>query len=305
MAWIVFDLETSGFKGLPMFSKCHEIIQIAARSSDDKRFSTFVQPRHICSIPPQSSAIHNICDEDLEGAPDIKDAVKTMFEHFGLQRGDSIRLVAHNNTWFDCPQLRRVCEEELWPEIEFFDTLPWFRQHEEFKSNTLSAIYNTLYETEIENMHRADVDVDALHRIYKEHVLPQLDEKPVPPEPTDKSPTVELRFIGPVRAQTIKRRCGATTIGEFKRFLLSTKRPDTWLQYTLKVFDVTHRMVILGQLHRGELHRCNELVAKIRDDAYDNVDYYVTCRYGKTSPRDFSASLYAAGLANLIRIGKQ
>jgi len=288
-----------------MFSKCHEILQIAARSENDKRFSTFVRPRHICSIPPQSSAIHHIHDEDVEDAPDIKDAVRAMLRHFELRRGDPVRLVAHNNTWFDCPQLKRVCADELWPEMEFFDTLPWFRCHETYESNTLSAIYETLYGATADNMHRADVDVDALHRIYKEHVLPQLADKPVPTPPSDKSPTSELRFIGPKRAFIIRRRYGADTVGQLKNRLRGVKRPDEWVKHKLRVFDVTHRMVILAQLQNTPLHRCTELVAPVRDEAFDSVDYYVTCRYGKARPENFDAALYATGLANLVRVSKQ
>jgi len=302
--WIVFDLETSGFRGLPMFSQYHEILQIAARTQDDRRFCAFVKPENICSIPPQSTAIHNIRDEDLEGAVGIRETLQKMFDHFGIARGDRVRMIAHNNKWFDCPQLRRFCDDILWKEIEFFDTLPWIRHHDAFESNALASVYESLFGALEGDMHRADVDVDALHRIYKEHVLPKLGDHPPPPEPTDDSPLGEMRFIGPKREATIRRYCGAETIGQFKKYMRSVKA-HTWLRQRLKVFDVTHRMVIMSQITGTPLHLSPTLVPRLRCDAFDNVDYYVACRYGVRPKHDFDARLYAAGLANLVRISKQ
>ncbi len=100
LCYVAFDTETTGLS-----VEADEIIQIGAvrvlrgRVVEGEHINTYVDPGR--SIPPASTKIHRITDEDVSGAPGIDDAGR-MLSHFAQ---DAV-LVAHNAP-FDIGLLRK------------------------------------------------------------------------------------------------------------------------------------------------------------------------------------------------------
>lgn len=157
--YVVFDLETTGF------SATHDsIIEIGAVKVKDgsvvERFQTFVNPN--CELSTFIKELTSISDEDLNGAPQIEEALPNFKEFVG----DAI-LVAHNAS-FD---IKFIIEKGMNMGVEFknsyIDTITTARYFysdklKRFNLNTLSRFFNV----KLDSHHRADQDAEATSEIW-------------------------------------------------------------------------------------------------------------------------------------------
>jgi DNA polymerase-3 subunit epsilon len=121
-------------------------------------------------IPPQSSAIHGIYDEDVKNAPSFKSIAKSLAEQI-----EGCDLAGYNSNRFDIPLL---AEEFLRAGVDidlmkrkFVDVQTIFHKKEQ---RTLSAAYKFYCEKDLENAHSAEADTKATYEILQS----QLDRYP-------------------------------------------------------------------------------------------------------------------------------
>lgn len=101
LCFVAFDSETTGLS-----TQTDDVVQLGAvrilngRIVEGEVLDTYVDPGR--PIPPASTAVHHVCDDDVQGAPDFATAGKTLH---GFSR-DAV-LVAHNAP-FDLAFLRRA-----------------------------------------------------------------------------------------------------------------------------------------------------------------------------------------------------
>lgn len=155
---IYYDTETTGVK-----PGKDRIIEIAAFDpTADRTFCTFTNPE--CPIPAESTAITNITDEMVKGAPLIKEALASFAEFCA---GDVV-LIAHNNDAFD----RLFLEAEFnraglpMPKWIFIDSLKWSRKYRNDLPRHSLQFLREVYSIEANQAHRALDDVIVLHKIF-------------------------------------------------------------------------------------------------------------------------------------------
>lgn len=159
---IFYDTETTGVK-----PGKDRIIEIAAFDPfGDRKFCTLVNPD--CSIPAESTAITNITDEMVKGAPLIKEALEAFVQFCA---GEYV-LIAHNNDAFD----KLFLEAEFaraglsMPQWPFIDSLKWSRKYRsDLPRHSLQFLRET-YGIEANQAHRALEDVFILHQVFSRMV---------------------------------------------------------------------------------------------------------------------------------------
>jgi DNA polymerase-3 subunit epsilon len=121
-------------------------------------------------IPPTSTAIHGISDEDVKNAPTFKEIAKTLARDI-----EGCDLAGYNSNRFDIPLL---AEEFLRAETDidlkkrkFIDVQTIFHKMEQ---RTLSAAYKFYCGKELEGAHGAEADTRATYEVLKS----QLDRYP-------------------------------------------------------------------------------------------------------------------------------
>lgn len=121
-------------------------------------------------IPPESTAIHGITDEDVKDCPLFKDVAKTLAAQF-----EGCDLAGFNSNRFDIPLL---AEEFLRAGVnidlsrrKFIDVQTIFHKMEQ---RTLSAAYKFYCGKSLENAHTASADTMATYEVLKA----QLDKYP-------------------------------------------------------------------------------------------------------------------------------
>lgn len=149
-----FDLETTGIN--PAKDRIIEIavIKINTDGTRDK-FIKRINPQ--MPIPPESSAIHGIYDEDVKEAP-----IFNQIAHELKQFLNNCNLAGYNSNRFDVPVL---AEEFLRANVfidfktrKFIDVQQIFFKMEE---RTLSAAYQFYCNKDLVNAHAAEADVTA------------------------------------------------------------------------------------------------------------------------------------------------
>ncbi len=157
--YVVLDTETTGFN-----STSDVMIEIAAAIMQGpdilERFSTFVDPGR--PIPENIVELTGITDEDVKGAPDAWQAVKSLDEFIGDRQ-----IIAHNAA-FDrsfiaacCPLASSLGDEDRWIDSVELSRIALSRLSEH-KLQTLSDIFGTTRST-----HRAIDDVEALCALWR------------------------------------------------------------------------------------------------------------------------------------------
>jgi DNA polymerase-3 subunit epsilon len=162
MKAIYYDLETTGVK-----PGKDRVIEIAAYDPvNDRRFCTFTDPE--CPIPAESTAITQITDEMVKGAPLIKEALTTLME---FCTGEVV-LIAHNNDAFD----KLFLEAEFaraglqLPEWRYIDSLKWSRKYRSDLPRHSLQFLREVYGIEANQAHRALDDVLVLHQVFSRMV---------------------------------------------------------------------------------------------------------------------------------------
>ncbi len=149
-----FDLETTGTD--PVKDRIVEIA-VVKLMPDHSRISWVKRINPGMPIPPSSSAIHGIYDDDVKDAPTFK-----MVAHELKQFLHNCDLAGYNSNKFDIPVL---AEEFLRCNIpadfksrKFVDVQQVFFKKE---ARTLSAAYSFYCNKQLENAHSAEADVLA------------------------------------------------------------------------------------------------------------------------------------------------
>ncbi len=155
---IYFDTETTGLR-----PEKDRIIEIAAFNPlTGKSFVSLVNPE--CSIPPETSAIHNITDEMVRDAPLFGSVAKEFSDFCGP---DAI-LIAHNGDAFDRPFLQEEFKraQAPFPAWRFIDSLKWARKYRSDLPRHALQFLREVYGIQANQAHRALDDVIVLHRVF-------------------------------------------------------------------------------------------------------------------------------------------
>ena len=300
---VVFDLETTGFRGLPIFSSMNRIIQIACKDITNRYppFAFFVDP-DMQDIPPMSSAVNHILKEQVTGCKSFSVVFQEMLNHFEIEKWRSVRMISHNGTFFDEPVLRRHVNNRIPINIHFFDSLPFMRNnYPELKTYTLTDLYKTFYGTVFDSSHRADADVNALVRLYNDYIHPKLlDGTAVSVKKKDLK---SIKYISYYRSRVILETLhGVQTVEHLREyFSTSIGSFDSFMREILNMNDISHRMSIVLELY-GYERMYREVTAPIAlEGSMNEVEYYVRCRYGKGSDKPLTKNnvLYQRGLLQL------
>ena len=156
---IFYDTETTGVK-----PDRDRVIEIAAYDPVlNKTFERLINPG--IPIPKEASAIHNITDEMVLGAPTFREIA----EEFAEFCSGNVCLIAHNNDAFDIHFLKNEYSraEISFPEWKFLDSLKWARRYRaDLPRHTLQFLRET-YNIPANNAHRALDDVIVLHKVFE------------------------------------------------------------------------------------------------------------------------------------------
>ena len=157
---IFFDLETTGINIVS--DRIIEFSYLKIYPNGKEESNTFlVNPT--MPIPPKSTAIHGITDDDVKNSPPFSELAKTLAKIF-----EGCDLAGYNSNKFDIPLL---AEELLRAGIDidlkkhkFIDVQVIFHKKEQ---RTLSAAYKFYCNQELKNAHSAEADTRATFEVLK------------------------------------------------------------------------------------------------------------------------------------------
>lgn len=164
---VFFDLETTGIN----ISK-DRIVEISLLkvfpNGKEEVKTRRINPE--MPIPPQSTAIHGITDEDVKDCPTFKQISKSLLEI--LEGSD---LAGFNSSRFDVPmlseELLRAGVDFDMSKKKFIDVQIIFHRKE---PRTLEAAYRFYCDKKLEDAHSAEADTRATYEVLKS----QLDKYP-------------------------------------------------------------------------------------------------------------------------------
>ena len=164
---VFFDLETTGINIVK--DRLVEISFVKVHPNGKEECKTRrINPE--MPIPPESTAIHGITDEDVKDCPTFKEIAKSLAAQI-----EGCDLAGYNSNRFDIPLL---VEEFLRAGVDidlnkrkFVDVQTIFHKMEQ---RTLSAAYKFYCDKSLENAHTAEADTMATYEILKA----QLDRYP-------------------------------------------------------------------------------------------------------------------------------
>lgn len=164
---VFFDLETTGINIVK--DRIVEISFVKVHPNGKEECKTRrINPE--MPIPPESTAIHGITDEDVKDCPTFKEIAKSLAAQI-----EGCDLAGFNSNRFDIPLL---AEEFLRAGVDidlnkrkFVDVQTIFHKMEQ---RTLSAAYKFYCDKSLENAHTAEADTMATYEILKA----QLDRYP-------------------------------------------------------------------------------------------------------------------------------
>ncbi len=164
---VFFDLETTGINIVK--DRIIEISYVKVYPNGKEETRTYkVNPG--MPIPPETTAIHGITDEDVKDCPTFKEIAKTLASQI-----EGCDLAGYNSNRFDIPLL---AEELLRAGVDidlnkrkFIDVQTIFHKMEQ---RTLAAAYKFYCDKTLENAHTAEADTIATYEVLKA----QLDRYP-------------------------------------------------------------------------------------------------------------------------------
>lgn len=164
---VFFDLETTGID--IVHDRIVEISMVKVMPNGDE----IVKTRRInpgMPIPPESTAIHGITDDDVKDCPSFKEIAKSLAAQI-----EGCDLAGFNSNRFDIPML---AEEFLRAGVDvnlgrrkFVDVQTIFHKKEQ---RNLTAAYKFYCQKDLENAHSAEADTMATYEVLKA----QLDRYP-------------------------------------------------------------------------------------------------------------------------------
>lgn len=164
---VFFDLETTGINITKDRIVEISFLKVHPNGKEEVK-SRRINPE--MPIPPESTAIHGITDEDVKDCPTFKQIAKSLAEHL-----EGCDLAGFNSSRFDVPMLS---EEFLRAGVDFdmskrkfVDVQIIFHKKEQ---RTLEAAYKFYCDKTLENAHSAEADTIATYEVLKS----QLDRYP-------------------------------------------------------------------------------------------------------------------------------
>lgn len=165
---VVLDVETTGLN--PVEDRIVEIALIRIQEGKvEEKFVTLLNPE--IKIPPETSSIHGITDEQIKESPQFRDIAERIFK---MIKG---KILLVHNADFDISFLKNELGRcgFILPDIKVIDTLTIARSYFCFPSNSLSAIAR-YYNIDISGAHRAEADAMMTYKIYCK-LMEELGEK--------------------------------------------------------------------------------------------------------------------------------
>ena len=164
---VFFDLETTGINIVK--DRIVEISFVKVHPNGKEESKTR-RTNPEMPIPPESTAIHGITDEDVKDCPTFKEIAKSLAAQI-----EGCDLAGYNSNRFDIPLL---AEEFLRAGVDidlnkrkFVDVQTIFHKMEQ---RTLAAAYKFYCDKSLENAHTAEADTMATYEVLKA----QLDRYP-------------------------------------------------------------------------------------------------------------------------------
>lgn len=161
---VFFDLETTGINIVKDRIVEISYVKVSPNGKEESRTQR-VNPE--MPIPPESTQIHGISDDDVKDCPTFKEIAKTLASHI-----EGCDLAGYNSNRFDIPLL---AEEFLRAGVDidlnrrkFVDVQTIFHKMEQ---RTLSAAYKFYCNKSLENAHTAEADTMATYEV----LMAQLD----------------------------------------------------------------------------------------------------------------------------------
>lgn len=158
-SYIALDLETTGLN--PKLDKIIEIGAVRVIEGEEMaQFQTMVQPR--CLLSGYTSELTGIRQEDVEGAPDVEEAVVSFLEF-----SQDLPLIGHN-ILFDYSFLKRAAvNQKLEFERSGVDTLKLCRRFMPPEGKKSLEAACAFFGIEREQAHRALSDAKDAHLLYE------------------------------------------------------------------------------------------------------------------------------------------
>ena len=155
---VFFDLETTGLN--PVHDRIVEISALKINVDGQEEQKTWlINP--LCPIPPETTAIHHITDDDVKDCPSFKELASVIVKFFA-----SSDIAGYNIIKFDLPMLM---EEFLRVGIDFdlksrqiIDVMNIFMKME---PRTLKGAYRFFMNKELEDAHSASADTMATYEV--------------------------------------------------------------------------------------------------------------------------------------------
>ena len=164
---VFFDLETTGINIVKDRIVEISFVKVYPNGKEESK-TRRINPE--MPIPPESTAIHGITDEDVKDCPTFKEIAKSLAAQI-----EGCDLAGYNSNRFDIPLL---AEEFLRTGVDidlnkrkFVDVQTIFHKMEQ---RTLAAAYKFYCDKSLENAHTAEADTMATYEVLKA----QLDRYP-------------------------------------------------------------------------------------------------------------------------------
>lgn len=153
-----FDLETTGLN--PVHDRIIEISILRVNTNGEEELKTWrINPG--CPIPPETTAIHHISDDDVKNCPSFKEQAPAIVKFLA-----SCDIAGYNILKFDVPFLM---EEFLRAGVDFdiknrnlIDVMNIFMKME---PRTLKGAYRFFLNKELEDAHSASADTMATYEV--------------------------------------------------------------------------------------------------------------------------------------------
>ena len=160
---VFFDLETTGIDVVN-----DRIVEISLLKvfPDGKEETKTMRINPEMPIPPQSTEIHGISDDDVKNEPTFNTVAKEVAKYI-----EGCDLAGYNSNKFDIPLLAeeflRVGVDFDMKKLRFIDVQVIFHKMEQ---RTLSAAYKFYCEKNLDNAHSAEADTKATYEILKAQI---------------------------------------------------------------------------------------------------------------------------------------
>lgn len=155
---IFFDLETTGTNIMRDRIVEFSYVKVYPDGHDESK-SRRLNPE--MPIPPESTAVHHISDEDVKDAPTFRQVSKALLDIF-----EGCDIAGYNSNKFDVPLLmeefNRVGLKFDLTDRKFIDVQTIFHKMEQ---RTLVAAYRFYCGKELDNAHSAEADTRATYEV--------------------------------------------------------------------------------------------------------------------------------------------